>query len=329
MPLLYSFINKFSSGKTEKSKKTQSLKKHLLAQNALISYTATAEHVQNASERIIMITQDFIHFDDISFSYPGENAKNIFEHFTAQLPPGFISLVGPNASGKSTFMLLASGRLMPQQGKATLFGENLCAMPEEQRNALASVIYQNMEFESTDATGDILEQVGEKGEKNKKTSSNISHKEIISVFELQSVLTRPLHALSKGEMQRTLLACAVLYGSRSLFMDEPLFALEARQKESALEYLKHYSKEHRIPVYISLHELELSRKYAENILLFYPNRDIDFGTPEEVLTKESLEKSYAVPMSMLKDSENLNRKILAEQAQLYAESKKQKGSSQN
>ena len=68
-------------------------------------------------------------------------------------------------------------------------------------------------------------------------------------------------------------------------------------------------------MYISMHELELSKKYAENVLLFYPNRDMDFGTPSEVLTKKALEKSYGVPVALLRDSEELTRKSLVEAAE--------------
>ncbi len=263
---------------------------------------------------------DFIQFKDVTFAYPNdtdENKKNIFQNFSATLPGGFVCLIGPNGSGKSTFMLLASGRLLPQNGCITLCNENLVSMPEEERNLKASVIYQNMEFETTDVTGKVLEEVCQKGQ-----NKEVLLEDVKKVFELESILIRPLNALSKGEMQRTLLAFSVLYGSTSIFMDEPLFAMEAYQKEKALAYLRDYSKNFHVPIYISMHELDLSRKYAENVLLFYPNRDIDFGSPEEILEKDALEKAYGIPATMLKDAEALNRKILLEQEEAKLINKK-------
>ncbi len=262
-----------------------------------------------------MKTSNFIRFDEVTFAYPAEakdEKKNIFENFNADLPGGFTCLIGPNASGKSTFMLLASGRLSPQDGTITLFNEDIASKHEEERNLCASVIYQNMEFETTDITGNVLEEVWQKGHNAQKQNSDALY-DVKKVFELENILTRPLNGLSKGEMQRTLLAFSVLYGSRSLFMDEPLFAMENIQKEKALDYLKEYSASSNVPIYISMHELELSRKYANNILLFYPNRDMDFGSPDEILEKEALEKAYGIPATMLKDAESLNRKILMEQ----------------
>ena len=119
-------------------------------------------------------------------------------------------------------------------------------------------------------------------------------------------------------MQRVLMAFAVLYGSKSIFMDEPMFAMEDAQKHKAMEYLRDYSIKNKIPVFIAMHELDLSRKYAENVLLFYPNRDIDFGAPDEVLTNEALEKAYGVPVALLRETEALNRKSLNEAAEAVA-----------
>ena len=87
--------------------------------------------------------------------------------------------------------------------------------------------------------------------------------------------------------------------------------MEESQKESALKYLKAYCAATKIPVYISMHELDLTKKYADTVMLFYPNHDIDLGTAAEVLTNEAFEKSYGVPVSMLKQSEELSREQIA------------------
>ena len=286
---------------------------------------------------LIGVKMDFLTFDNVSFTYPlmgdeietDENGKPIlpspvFDYFTASLPGGFTSLIGPNASGKSTFMLLAGGRVKPQQGKVLLFGKDIAALDEASRSRLASFIYQNMEFEQDDPVKSLLEQVqtagatDAAGTENAGNSAQPALSDVISVFELEKILDRKLNGISKGEMQRVLMAFAVLYGSKSVFMDEPMFAMEDAQKHKAMEYLRDYSTKNKIPIFIAMHELDLSRKYAENVLLFYPNRDIDFGTPDEVLTNEALEKAYGVPVALLRETEALNRKSLNEAADAVA-----------
>lgn len=272
-----------------------------------------------------MATENFINFNNVTFAYSAvegdldSDGKQIipapvFEHFTAQLPGGFTSLIGPNGSGKSTFLMLASGRLVPQEGSIHLFGKQIPLLNEEQKNLLASVIYQNMEFETEEKVEQLLKFVYENGSLKAKASAIKNggdlYDEVVSVFELKNVMNHGLTKLSKGEIQRTLLAFSLLYGSKSIFMDEPLFAMEEPQKNSSLEYLRLFCEKTSVPIYISMHELDLSRRYAQNVMLFFPNRDITFGSPDEILVDEDLEKAYGFPASMLKNKEDMTREQL-------------------
>lgn len=269
----------------------------------------------------------FIQFDNISFAYPPAEEKAetrpIFQNFTAVLPGGFVSLVGPNASGKSTFMLLAAGRLLPQQGTVYLLGRNTLELTEEERSQLASFIYQNMEFDTKDTVAQLVQQVYTNGcfqgccrpVALESTDHNDLLEQVKWLLELDELGEKPLSTLSKGQMQRVILGFSLLYGSKSIFMDEPLFAVENKQKHRILDYIRKYCEDFGITVYISMHELELSRMYPHKVLLFYPNRDMDFGTPQEVLVPDALEKAYGVPAAMLKDAESLTRRSLQEQYQ--------------
>ena len=267
---------------------------------------------------------NFIDFNDVSFSYPVEEGEDalppVFDHFTGSIPGAFTSIIGPNGCGKSTFMLLASGRIQPANGKIYLLGQDVNTLAEEKKNLLASMIYQNMEFESEDKVEQLLSYVYQNGAlkanaKGIKGSDLFS--EVVDTFELSSVMNHGLTQISKGENQRVLLAFSLLYGSASVFMDEPLFAMKDKQKMSALEYLRAYSMETKTPMFISMHELDLTRMFAEKVLLIHPNRDMSYGTVEEVMTNDELEKAYGIPASMLKHNESLTREELAEQVKLF------------
>ena len=90
--------------------------------------------ISDKRKEIIMNETKFLEFIDVNFTYPpveeydenGEvilqESKPVFDHFTAELPAGFVSLVGPNASGKSTLMMLASARICPSSGRINLLG---------------------------------------------------------------------------------------------------------------------------------------------------------------------------------------------------------------
>ena len=273
---------------------------------------------------------DFLTFDDVTFTYPpveGDTDENglpvarqpIFEHFSAALPSGFVSVVGQNGCGKSTLLLLASGRLSPDSGSVRLLGKDVLRMDETERNLLASVIYQNMEFETDDTVSELLSHVYAAGAFRAEAAGINGGDllaEVVGVFELEGVLSRPLTHLSKGEIQRVLLAFSVLYGSASVFMDEPIFALEERQKDAVLAYLRDFSHKTGTTVYITMHEIDLSRTYADQALLIHPNKDMSLGTPEDVLTNEELEKAYGIPASLLKHKESMTREQLKGESEL-------------
>lgn len=292
-----------------------------------------------------------LRFDRVSYTWPPEPGAGgpdspegglsgilplpVFDEFTADIPGGFISLTGPNGSGKSTFLLLAGGRVMPDRGRIEILGHNtrilsglwsdasgrpgpgLTPEIEHRRNLICSFLYQNMEFEADgdgSSVGTLLEYVYVNGGHAEKKES--FYNDAVSAFELEKLTARKLDALSKGEIQRVLLAFSALYGSRVLMMDEPVFAMENAQKERALEFFGDLHRSSGVSVLVSLHELALTRKYADTVMLFYPDRRIDLGTPEEVLTPDALEAAYGMPAAMLYDSEKLTRDAMIERVRV-------------
>ena len=247
-------------------------------------------------------------FKDVVFQWA--EGETLFTSLSLELPRGITALTGQNGSGKSTLMLLAGGRILPQSGEVILNGKSTDKyFDEEERNLAASFVYQNMEFETEEKAGSILEQVAEAGSLGIDSSS--VYDELKTALELENILDRPLQNNSKGEMQRLICAFALLYGSPIIFMDEPFFAMEEKQREKALEYISHYIHRREASLFISLHELELSTKYSDNTLLFYKDDRMMLGKTDEVLTKKHIEEAYQLPMDLLHSKQVLYRENLA------------------
>jgi ABC-type cobalamin/Fe3+-siderophores transport system ATPase subunit len=250
-----------------------------------------------------------VEFHDVRFSYDDESPE-VFSGLSLAVPPGVTSLTGPNGSGKSTFLLLASGRLPPTEGTVLLEGEDTAGLDDAAKNRLCSLVYQNMEFETEEPLGDLLEFVQSNGFGAPKGDLM---KSVIEVFELKPVLSRPTQHLSKGEMQRAVMAFSLLYGSRVVVMDEPVFAMEDGQKRRALEFVAAHSRRHGVSFLYSAHELELTRDFSDRVLLFGKTGEPRLGPADELLTREILEAAYQVPYALLNHKERLFRSALMEQ----------------
>ena len=245
---------------------------------------------------------------DVGYTYPDGDLA-VFTDLSIELPEGAVSLVGQNGTGKSTLLLLAGGRILPDQGSVSILGSDSRDIADEnERNQLVSFIYQNMEFETDDPVGGIMDFVCANGCHGGRDPGFVE--ELTEVFELQECVDRQMHRLAKGEMQRTILALSLLYGSKIIMMDEPIFAMEDHQKHRAMQYLTEYSSMNSVSIYYSVHEIELSLDYSEQVLLFYRDGRIRLGATDRMLTKENLEEAYQFPRSMLYEREHLFREML-------------------
>jgi ABC-type cobalamin/Fe3+-siderophores transport system ATPase subunit len=173
-------------------------------------------------------------------------------------------------------------------------------------------LIQNSSGTSTSDRGTLLDFVYENGYHENKKDDFVQH--LAKTFELDHCLDKKTQEISKGELQRTILAFSLLYGSRILLMDEPIFAMEDYQKEKSMEFLVQYAKEHDLSIYYSVHELDISQKYSDHILLFYYRdgmlTDIQLGPTDEIFNRDNIEEAFQIPYHMLKMREAIYREQL-------------------
>ena len=251
-----------------------------------------------------------IEFKGVSYTYP-ETEKVLFTGLDLSLPDGVVSLVGQNGTGKSTLLLLAAGNILPDIGTVRICGENTANLRDEnERQRWVSLIFQNMEFETEEDIGNLLPFVYDSGFHERKDQEFI--KSLIDIFELDGILNKKTQEISKGELQRAILVFSLLYGSKVLLMDEPIFAMEPYQREGAMEFLTSYARDNGIPLYYSVHELDITEKYSDHVLLFYKDQRLRLGKPAEMLQREVMEEAYEFPQPLLKKKESLYRDLLVQ-----------------
>lgn len=273
-----------------------------------------------------------VRFENVGFYYPKQEIEvvdsaitavqnpdeitQVFNGVTADLPAAMMSLVGQNGIGKSTLLLLAGARLFPHEGTVTVLGTDTKTFVdaavdpdlEQERNRLVSFVYQNMEFESQASVGDLMEFVYENGfyETDERTLID----EIKRAFEMDGFLHLKTQHLAKGQLQRAIVAFSLLYGSRVIMMDEPVFALEEPQKDRVFAFLLEFSRSRGVPIYYSAHNLELTEKYSDYMLLFSRTGDFKIGPTTELFNREEIEAAYQAPIDSLYRRDSLYREVL-------------------
>ena len=285
------------------------------------------------------MAESIVSFDDVSFYFgpgdaegpdtdigaPGEAGRaverpeeivEVFSQLSLEMPPGVVSLVGENGTGKSTLLLLAGARLFPTAGRVRLFDQDTGVFEqaavdpelEEERNRYVSFVYQNMEFETEEPVGELMEFVFENGFHGPGARRLVE--DAVRELELQQVLWKRTQELSKGELQRIIVGFSILYGSKLVILDEPVFAVELERQERTFDFLTQFAREYETSVYYSAHNLELTRNYSDYLLLFSKGGGLQLGPTEELFTKETVEAAYKAPYDTLYRKDHLHRQML-------------------
>lgn len=104
----------------------------------------------------------------------------------------------------------------------------------------------------------------------------------------------PLGHLSGGQFQRALVAFALLGNPNVLILDEPTASIDRPGEEKIYELVHRLQEKYGLTVITVSHDLSFVYRYATKVLCLNKT-GICFGTPEETLGQEILEKLYGGP----------------------------------
>ncbi|BDA71214.1 ABC transporter related [Calothrix sp. PCC 7716] len=229
----------------------------------------------------------------------GYTAKPIVKDVNLNLQAGeWLSLVGANGSGKSTFLKLLSRILSPQNGAVLLDGKVIHTQP-------ANLVAQQLALlpqQQTVPTGITVRQLVSLGrtphqpwwqwELSKEDADKVDI--AIQKTNLQSYKERPVENLSGGERQRAFLALALAQEPKVLLLDEPTTYLDINYQLQLLELLKELNQQQNLTIVTVLHELNLAARYSNRIALFKQGSLWGYGTPKEVLNPTAITEVFNV-----------------------------------
>jgi len=131
------------------------------------------------------------------------------------------------------------------------------------------------------------------------------------------------HMLSGGQRQRVMIAMALACNPKLLIADEPTTALDVTIQVQIIELLEDLQKEFGMAVLMITHDLNMVRRFAENIVVMQDGRLVEsatveklFNQPEHKYTQKLLASQPARIIEELTSQELDNRKNIVEASQL-------------
>jgi zinc/manganese transport system ATP-binding protein len=105
--------------------------------------------------------------------------------------------------------------------------------------------------------------------------------------------------LSGGELQRLLLAQALLGKPQLLLLDEPLLSLDPHFQQATVALVKRIQQAERITVLFTAHELNPLLDAMDRVLYLGRGRAA-LGSVDEVITSDVLSQLYGSPIDVLR-----------------------------
>lgn len=225
---------------------------------------------------------------------------------TLKLGTGAHGLLGPNGSGKTTFLNLITGQLRATRGKVSVFGESPWDNPRLYRRIGVCPGFEGLYGEITgfDWVVYMMQLHGFGRDEARRRA-----KDSLEVVGMTNAMRRSMGSYSRGMRQRTKLAQAIAHEPELLILDEPFNGLDPVGRHDITQVLKDWVKCGGSVIIAShiLHEVE---SLATSFLLISGGRLLASGTPEEVHSLlTDLPNEFSIRGEGLAE---LGRKMLAE-----------------
>ncbi|MFX1571530.1 MAG: metal ABC transporter ATP-binding protein [Promethearchaeota archaeon] len=232
-----------------------------------------------------------IDFEDVSVKY-----QNIIaiSHVNVKIYQGeYIGIFGPNGSGKTTFLKTIIGLIEPDSGMVKVLGS------ENIKKVRSNVGYvpQNISVKKT-FPATVLEVV-EMGLFGKvgfmrplKSEDKKQVDEALHMVHMEIYKNRPIGHLSGGELQKVMVARALVSKPNILLLDEPTSALDFMMVQDLMKLLVELNNRLNLTIIAINHHLDLLQPYCTRLLLMDGTIIYD-GKPNDSMINDIIKQIFS------------------------------------
>jgi zinc transport system ATP-binding protein len=205
---------------------------------------------------------------------------SIFEH-------DFIGIIGPNGGGKTSLVKAILGLVKPMRGtvRHTLSRSEMGYLPQ------GNQVDENFPISVREVIASGLEHGLNMGPGSAGRRKKVD--QALEVVGLESLHSRPIGELSGGELQRTMLARAIISSPRLLVLDEPDTHVDNQFETELYSLLQELNRN--ITILLVSHDIGIISPFIKTIACV--NRDLHYH-PSNEINEEQL-KVYNCPIEII------------------------------
>ena len=208
------------------------------------------------------MTDPVIALDGVNFAY---GAVPVLSDLSFRIGRGeFVGLVGPNAGGKSTLLKLILGLLTPQSGQVRVLGRT----PREARRRLGYVPQHPTFARDFPISVEQLVLLGRLGLGPAlgwyRAADRAAARAALAEVEALDLAGRRIGTLSGGQLQRVLLARALVGEPEVLILDEPTANIDQRMEGDIFDLLAGLNA--RLTILVVSHDVAFISGYIDRVL---------------------------------------------------------------
>ena len=217
----------------------------------------------------------------------------------------FTLLIGPNGSGKTTFLNVCTGVLKPDGGKVYFEGEDITGLPPNKiyDYGLIRTFQIPIPFLSLTILDNVIAAMRNPGEYpfnalfKRKGWVEVEEENMEKAFSvlkrvgLDKMWDKPAYSLGGAQLKMLEVARALAAGAKLIALDEPIGGVDPIYADEILSYLKELQRSG-ITFLVIEHRIDIIAPYADYAYAMNRGSIISQGTPDEVLNDPQVVEVY-------------------------------------